>query len=178
MHVQRRCVGEDLATSLHGAEDVGPHFFGELRDGGFYYFSWLRHRRVATFGTVGSRVPSIICLGRDRSSHVSMLTVHPVFGSRSELAMAAHPSALPRRLLATVQKTLGTVQWRHIRQKRNTSVLQNKGYQFALHSKVSPFLYYSLHTHPNSYQYVQDIEAFYYHFYCMTFSVIYLQQMH
>lgn len=68
-----------------------------------------------------------------------MLTVHPVFGSRSELAMAAHPSALPRRLLATFQKTLGTVQQRHIRQKRNTSVLQNKGYQLALRSNVTLF---------------------------------------
>lgn len=41
MHVQRRCVWENLSTSFHGAEDVGPHFFGQLRDGGLYYFPRL-----------------------------------------------------------------------------------------------------------------------------------------
>lgn len=38
MHVERGRVGENLATSFNGAEDVGPHFFGQLRDGGLDYF--------------------------------------------------------------------------------------------------------------------------------------------
>lgn len=38
MHVERRCVGQNLAASLHGAQDVRPHFFGELHDGGLYDF--------------------------------------------------------------------------------------------------------------------------------------------
>ena len=52
MHVQCRCVGENLATSLHGAEDVRPHFFGQLHYGGLYYFPMLRQRLFVTFQAV------------------------------------------------------------------------------------------------------------------------------
>lgn len=73
MHVERRCVGENLATSFHRAEDVRPHFFGQLRDARFDDFLTLRQRLFATVQTVFRRVVVVIC-GRRRGGHVSVLT--------------------------------------------------------------------------------------------------------
>lgn len=89
MHVERGRVGENLATSFNGAEDVGPHFFGQLRDGGLYYFPWLRH--FATLGAAGGCVAPVTGLAPRRRSRVSLLTVHPALDSSSaELAIAKH----------------------------------------------------------------------------------------
>lgn len=73
MHVQRRCVGQNLATAFHRAEDVRPHFFGQLRDGGFYYFLTLRQRLFVTVQRVCRRVIDII-RDRCRGGHVCVLT--------------------------------------------------------------------------------------------------------
>ena len=50
VHVQRRCVGQYFPAALHGAEDVGPHFFGQLHDGRRHELPRDRER-----GTSGSR---------------------------------------------------------------------------------------------------------------------------
>lgn len=76
MHVQSWCVGENLPTSLHGAQDVGPHFFGQLLDGGFDYFPGLRQRHFAAPRAASSGITSVTV--RPGGSHVSVLTVHPV----------------------------------------------------------------------------------------------------
>lgn len=107
MHVQCGGVGENLATSFHGAEDVGPHFFGQLRDGGLYYFPWLRH--FVTLGAVRSCVPSVIRLGPHRRGHVFILIIHPALDSSStELTIAKHSQVSHQARLkgcsATVQK--------------------------------------------------------------------------
>lgn len=41
MHVECWSVRQNLPTSFHRAEDVGPHFFGELCYGGFNNLSVL-----------------------------------------------------------------------------------------------------------------------------------------
>lgn len=72
VHVQRRCVGKNFATSFHRAEDVRPHFFGQLRDGRFDYFLALRQRLFVTVQRVCRRVFVIIRDPR-RGGHVSVL---------------------------------------------------------------------------------------------------------
>lgn len=72
VHVESRRVGQNLPTSLHRAQDVRPHFFGQLHDGGFDDFPWLGHRHLAAFRAVSGGVASV--RGRLRRSHVSVLT--------------------------------------------------------------------------------------------------------
>lgn len=102
MHVESWRVGENLPTSLHGAQDVGPHFFGQLLDSGFDYFPGLRQRHFAAPRAASSAVTSVSV--RRGGSHVSVLTVHPVSG-REPRRRHQHrskdrddPSALPERL--------------------------------------------------------------------------------
>lgn len=63
MHVESRSVGEDLPTSFNRAEDVGPHFFGELGDGGSDDLPGLTETRFLL-----SASPSVRCGG---GGHVS-----------------------------------------------------------------------------------------------------------
>ncbi|MEQ2293062.1 hypothetical protein AMECASPLE_029374 [Ameca splendens] len=92
MHVQRRCVGENFATSFHGAEDIRPNFFSQLDDGGFDYFPALRHRLLEAFHTACRRVMPDICLGRRRGGHVSVLTVHSVSQSPPPFSLSLSPA--------------------------------------------------------------------------------------
>lgn len=99
MHVQCGCVGENLSTSFNGAKDVGPHFFGQLRDGGLYYFPWLRHFLILS--AMGNCVRSVIRLGPCRGSNVFMLTIHPALdiSNSAKSTITKHSRALPERLL-------------------------------------------------------------------------------
>lgn len=88
MHVERGRVGENLAASLHGAEDVGPRLFAQLRDRRPHHLAGLR--RLATPAAAGGRVAPVTGLGPPRRrGRVSLSTVHPASGSSSSAGSAA-----------------------------------------------------------------------------------------
>lgn len=111
MHVEGWCVGKNLPTSLDGAQDVRPHFFGQLRDGGFYYLPWVRHRHRAAFGAVSGSVPPV--RGRLRRSHVSVLTVPPDSAGAESSDSGSSSCCMELWSLSTAWKVVSPPSTRH-----------------------------------------------------------------
>lgn len=86
VHVQCRCVGKNLPASFHSAEDVFPHFFGQLTDAGFYHFATVRQGILLAFESVCRRRIAGIPLVHRGSGHVSVLKVRAEFAGASAAA--------------------------------------------------------------------------------------------